>query len=88
MCIRDSSQAAALQDQTKIIMWDVLSGDFDENKTADHCFNDLLTNTRPGAIVVFHDSEKAAKRMLPVLEPYLNWLRDEGYTCQLLPGSS
>jgi hypothetical protein len=48
----------------------------------------LLTNTRPGAIVVFHDSEKAAKRMLPVLEPYLNWLRDEGYTCQLLPGSS
>jgi peptidoglycan/xylan/chitin deacetylase (PgdA/CDA1 family) len=82
------SQAAALQDQTKIIMWDVLSGDFDENKTAEHCFNDLLTNTRPGAIVVFHDSEKAAKRMLPVLEPYLNWLRDEGYTCQLLPGAS
>jgi peptidoglycan-N-acetylglucosamine deacetylase len=82
------SQAAALQDETNIIMWDVLSGDFDENKTADMCFDELLTNTRPGAIVVFHDSVKAADRMLPVLEPYLRWLHKEGYTCRLLPVSS
>jgi hypothetical protein len=49
------------------------------------CFNDLLINTRPGAIVVFHDSVKAADRMLPLLNTYLRWLQEEGYTCSLLP---
>ena len=82
------SQAAVLQKETQIIMWDVLSGDFDENRTAEMCFNDLLTNTRPGAIVVFHDSIKAADRMLPMLNTYLQWLRREGYTCCLLPITS
>jgi hypothetical protein len=66
-------------------MWDVLSGDFDENRTAEMCFNDLLANTRPGAIVVFHDSIKAADRMLPMLNTYLQWLRREGYMSCLLP---
>jgi len=79
------SQAAVLQKETQIIMWDVLSGDFDENRTAEMCFNDLLANTRPGAIVVFHDSIKAADRMLPMLNTYLQWLRREGYTSCLLP---
>lgn len=79
------SQASALQRETRIIMWDVLSGDFDENRTAEMCFNDLLINTRPGAIVVFHDSVKAADRMLPLLNTYLRWLQEEGYTCSLLP---
>jgi hypothetical protein len=69
-------------------MWDVLSGDFDENRTAEMCFNDLLINTRPGAIVVFHDSVKAADRMLPLLNTYLRWLQEEGYTCSLLPVAS
>lgn len=79
------SQASALQKETQIIMWDVLSGDFDENRTAEMCYNDLLVNTRPGAIVVFHDSIKAADRMLPLLHAYISWLRQEGYTCSLLP---
>jgi hypothetical protein len=45
----------------------------------------LMINTRPGAIVVFHDSEKAAARMLPILGPYIQWLKSEGYDCHLLP---
>tara|TARA_B100000768_G_scaffold120053_1_gene111055 strand:- start:1705 stop:2337 length:633 start_codon:yes stop_codon:yes gene_type:complete len=81
------SQAAALKHKTNIIMWDVLSGDFDDSKSAEDCFGELLSNTRPGAIVVFHDSEKAKERLLPLLEPYLRWLKSEGYTCRLLPDS-
>lgn len=79
------SQAEALAAHTEIVMWDVLSADFDTKKTPEDCFNQLLVNTRPGAIVVFHDSERAAPRMLPVLEPYLKWLKDEGYVTRLLP---
>lgn len=79
------SQAAAIQSKTNIIMWDVLSGDFDSSKSPENCFNELMINTRPGAIVVFHDSEKAAARMVPILGPYIRWLKSEGYDCHLLP---
>ena len=79
------SQADALSLRTEIVMWDVLSADFDTKKTPEDCFEQLLVNTRPGAIVVFHDSDRAAPRMLPILEPYLRWLREEGYVCRLLP---
>ena len=79
------SQAEAISAQTEVVMWDVLSADFDVKKTPEDCFEQLLVNTRPGAIVVFHDSERAAPRMLPILDPYLRWLKDEGYTCKLLP---
>ena len=80
-----SVTAEAISAQTEVVMWDVLSADFDVKKTPEDCFEQLLVNTRPGAIVVFHDSERAAPRMLPILEPYLRWLKDEGYTCKLLP---
>ena len=79
------SQADALSSRAEIVMWDVLSADFDTKKTPEDCFEQLLVNTRPGAIVVFHDSDRAAPRMLPILEPYLRWLREEGYVCRLLP---
>ena len=79
------AQARRIGAHADLVMWDVLSGDFDENRTAEMCFNDLLANTRPGAIVVFHDSIKAADRMLPMLNTYLQWLRREGYTSCLLP---
>ena len=79
------SQAEAIGRRTEIVMWDVLSADFDLKKTPEDCLNQLIINTRPGAIVVFHDSERAAPRMLPILRPYLEWLRAEGYSCHLLP---
>lgn len=78
-------QADALRHHTEIVMWDVLSGDWDASQTPRDCFDRLRTHTRPGAIVVFHDSERAAPRMLEVLPRYLSWLREEGYACQPLP---
>ena len=49
-----------LKQQYRIIMWDVLSGDFDELLTADDCANNVLSGMRGGNIIVWHDSEKAA----------------------------
>lgn len=82
------SQADALSARTEIVMWDVLSADFDLKNSPEDCLDQLLINTRPGAIVVFHDSERAASRMLPILKPYLEWLLEEGYRCHVLPRKS
>lgn len=46
-----------------IIMWDILSGDFDVRISPEKCLKNVLRNIRPGAIIVFHDSEKASKRL-------------------------
>lgn len=57
--------AVAMQHPSaKIIMWDVLSGDFDEKITKDQCLKNVIVNAKKGSIVVFHDSEKA----FPLLE--------------------
>ncbi|MDE0978743.1 MAG: polysaccharide deacetylase family protein [Flavobacteriales bacterium] len=79
------AQAAALHPHTQIVMWDVLSADFDVKNTPSSCLEQLMINTRPGSIVVFHDSPRASARMLPILRPYLTWLQEEGYRCRLLP---
>jgi peptidoglycan/xylan/chitin deacetylase (PgdA/CDA1 family) len=64
------SQAKLIQKtkpDTKIIMWDVLSGDFDPDLKAETCLQHVLRYTRNGSIVVFHDSLKAYDRLEYVL---------------------
>ncbi len=75
-------QARLLQTMTKpykIIMWTVLSGDFDNNNTKESCLKNVLSKTNNGAIVVFHDSEKAAEKMRYALPAFLNKFSKEGY---------
>ncbi len=64
----------------KIILWDVLSGDFDQWGNPNGCLKALKKNTRSGSIVVFHDSEKAFDTLKKILPEYLEWLRNEGYS--------
>jgi hypothetical protein len=56
-------------------MWDVLSADFDTSLTALECANLVIENIEPGSIVVFHDSEKAAPRVLDALPLVLQHLQ-------------
>lgn len=51
----------------KIVMWDVLSGDFDINLSPEKCLENVLKYTEPGSIIVFHDSLKAFDRLQYVL---------------------
>ncbi len=59
-----------------IIMWDILSFDWDINISKQTCLNNVIKKTTDGSIVVFHDSVKASKNMqyaLPkVLEHFSN----------------
>jgi len=70
--------------QLQTIMWDVLSGDFDTNLTPEACLGYVLYHTRPGSIIVFHDSTKAFERMKYALPKLLEHFTSEGYTFKAL----
>lgn len=63
----------------RIIMWDVLSGDFDLDLSAENCSLNVINKTRPGSIVVFHDSEKAFPRMQKALPDTLQYFSEKGF---------
>lgn len=73
------SQVKYLRGKYKIIMWDVLSGDFDKSLTPEKCLRASLKNTENGSIVTFHDSIKAARNMQYALPRYLDYFAEKGY---------
>jgi peptidoglycan/xylan/chitin deacetylase (PgdA/CDA1 family) len=62
----------------KIIMWNVLSGDFDETITAERCSENVILNAKKGSIIVFHDSKKAFPRLEPALPEILKFFGEKG----------
>lgn len=71
---------ATLLNKPKIIMWDVLSGDFDENCSAEACLKNVTLHSRPGSIIVFHDSEKAMAKLKIILPAVLKYFTEKGYS--------
>jgi peptidoglycan/xylan/chitin deacetylase (PgdA/CDA1 family) len=67
------------------IMWDVLSGDFDTNLSPEACLGYVLYHTKPGSIIVFHDSTKARERMSYALPKVLEHFAGEGYEFSVIP---
>ena len=63
----------------KIIMWDILSADFDQSITQEKCLNNVLSNLKPGSIIVFHDSVKASKNLKYVLPKTLEFIDQQHY---------
>jgi len=63
----------------KIIMWDVLSGDFDVALSPEKCLANVLKHTESGSIVVFHDSLKAYERLEYVLPRAMEVWTGKGY---------
>lgn len=61
----------------KIIMWDVLSCDFDPAFSKEQCLKNVLENAEAGSIIVFHDSEKAAPNMMYCLPIVLQQLAEK-----------
>jgi peptidoglycan/xylan/chitin deacetylase (PgdA/CDA1 family) len=51
----------------RIVMWSLLSADFDPGLSPQRCLENVVFNLKPGDIVVFHDSTKAWERMSYVL---------------------
>jgi peptidoglycan/xylan/chitin deacetylase (PgdA/CDA1 family) len=76
-------QAALLQYQ--IIMWDVLSADFDTKLTPEQCSFNVTRNSKSGSIIVFHDSEKALPRLKRALPDTLRYFGEMGYRFESIP---
>ena len=73
------SQANFLQRHYRIIMWDVLSGDFDKNIKPEDCLQNVIHHAGPGSIVVFHDSLKAKANLEYALPKVLDHFSNLGY---------
>ncbi len=78
------SQATSIGKRSKIVMWDVLSGDFDVSSTPQDCSRRVQKHAQAGSIVVFHDSVKAEKNMFYSLEASLNHFSKQGYSFEAL----
>lgn len=78
------SQSKALRMDFDIIMWDVLTGDFDTSIDGEKCFQNLRKNVRPGSIIVFHDSVKAWPRLQYALPKTLEYLKEKGFRMEAL----
>ena len=62
-----------------IIMWDVLAFDWKDSISEEECAKNVISKTRPGSIVVFHDSVKASKNMMSALPKVLQHFNEAGY---------
>jgi peptidoglycan-N-acetylglucosamine deacetylase len=69
----------------KVVMWSVLSGDFDVRISAEQCSMNVKKNAGNGAVIVFHDSAKAAPRLKYALPEVLKYFSGRGYTFEKIP---
>lgn len=62
-----------------IVMWSLLSLDYDPAFSAGQCLEIVNNNTSPGEIVVFHDNIKAQEKLRYLLPRYLETLSERGF---------
>lgn len=63
----------------KIVMWNVLSADFDPAVSNEKCLENVIRNIQNGSIIVFHDSVKASEKLQFVLPKVLEYYTDKGF---------
>ena len=73
------SQYEALRREYSIVMWDVLSGDFDAATSEEKCLSNVTSYARNGSLIVFHDSIKAERNMKYALPRAIEHFLKEGY---------
>ncbi|TDE06414.1 polysaccharide deacetylase family protein [Flavobacterium hiemivividum] len=80
-----STQARKLKKEGyEIIMWDILSADFDQTITKEKCLKNVISNIKPGSIIVFHDSVKAFKNLEYTLPKVLDYLNKNDFKCEAI----
>lgn len=73
-----------LQEGYNIIMWDVLSYDWDQSVSEEKCFGNIIKSATNGSIIVLHDSVKAAKNLKAVLPKILQYYKEKGFSFKSL----
>lgn len=78
------TQSTVLKQDKTIVMWDVLSGDFDRSISKEKCLSNVLDNYKEGSIIVFHDNFKAEANLRFVLPLLFENLIDCGFKAKNL----
>ena len=78
------SQMRAVAKRYKIVMWDIVSRDYNRSLSPQSCLRNVTDYLAPGSIVVFHDSEKSFKNMSYALPRTLEKIRDMGLKCKII----
>lgn len=81
------AQSNLIKKKYDIVMWDVLSGDFDLDIDGEKCAENVISNSVNGSIIVFHDSLKAADTMLKALPKVLDHFSALNYNLKMLPST-
>lgn len=81
------SQARAVRQTHRVVMWDVLSGDFSAALSPEVVLQKTLKYTRPGSILLFHDSLKARRKMQYALPRVLAHFSERSFRFEALPSS-
>ena len=63
----------------RIVLWDVLSYDWDSSVSKENCFNNVVSAVKEGSIIVFHDSVKASRNLKYVLPKVLEYYSERGF---------
>ena len=77
-------QAKALSKDYRVVMWSVLTKDYDPAVSREECLQTAMQGIRPGAIIVFHDNVKAQDKVLYALPRLLEHMEKEGYRSEKL----
>jgi peptidoglycan/xylan/chitin deacetylase (PgdA/CDA1 family) len=72
-------QAKVIKETHELIMWNVLTGDYDRSLSSDLVLKNTFKHTNSGAIVVLHDQEKTKEMIRKVLPDLLDFLADQGF---------
>jgi peptidoglycan/xylan/chitin deacetylase (PgdA/CDA1 family) len=73
------SQIKQLKKDFHIIMWDVLTRDYNNKLSKEKCLKKTLKSIKPGSIIVFHDTLKAEKNLKYVLPKVLKFYSEKGF---------
>lgn len=77
-----TNQARVLGERYKIIMWDIISRDYNQALSGDACARNVIPHLEPGAIIVFHDSIKCSRNLFEALPQVLEAIKAKGLVCK------
>ena len=69
----------------QVVMWDVVTRDYNKKLTPEHVLDNVKNYVRDGSVIVFHDSLKAERNLKYALPRAIDWLLSQGYCFETLP---
>ena len=83
--ISRSQYRQLLKEDKMIVMWDVLTADFDTSLSWKQCLSRTTKHIRPGSVIVLHDNPKARERTIGLLPGLIDHIKDNNLQCSSIP---